>query len=109
MGTVGVHPKVKEATMTNYPYFAPVPQPKADFSTGACREYEVDVFFPGRGDMHGIRRAIKICKTCSISEACLDFALESNEPYGIWGGMTGKQRRAEKRRRAALKVTAEAL
>lgn len=87
--------------MTTDPYyFPPVPQPTADFSLGACREYPTAMFFPGRGDSQSIVRAKAICETCQIREACLEFALESRETFGVWGGMSGKERRVELSRRA---------
>lgn len=78
--------------------YAPVQLPES-LIEGTCRDYDVSVFFPGRGDMTGIARAVAICRGCSVREECLDFALQSDERFGIWGGMTGKQRRKEKRLR----------
>lgn len=73
-----------------------------DLSNGACRDYDTEMFFPGRGDMVGIKRAVEICRTCEVREACLEYAIASNEQYGIWGGLTGKQRRQLKRVRRAV-------
>lgn len=93
--------------MTSRPLeYAVTPMP-VELSEGACRHHDVDTFFPGRGDMHGIARAISICRGCSVTEICLNYALESNEPFGIWGGMTGKQRRREKRLRRLARENAD--
>lgn len=89
----------------DYPYYtAPVPQPTADFALGACRDYPTEMFFPRRGDWQSMIAAKKICATCSITEACLQFALESNEIYGVWGGMSGRERRQEASRRRRIPV-----
>ena len=76
-----------------------VPKPH-DLVRGACRDYPTELFFPERGDNSGVVRAKAICKTCEVREACLDFAMESNEKFGVWGGMSGKERRKERVRRA---------
>jgi WhiB family redox-sensing transcriptional regulator len=33
-----------------------------------------------------------ICETCPVRLACLAFALERNEKFGVWGGLTEKER-----------------
>ena len=46
-------------------------------------------------------KAKAICATCSVCEVCLEFALVTNEYYGVWGGTSEKQRRrlrAQRRR-----------
>ncbi|MDQ3915075.1 MAG: WhiB family transcriptional regulator [Actinomycetota bacterium] len=45
-------------------------------------------------------RAKAICRTCPVAEPCLEFAMETNQKYGIWGGLTDKERASLKRRRA---------
>lgn len=40
-----------------------------------------------------------ICLSCSVRQECLDFALATREPYGIWGGLTEIERRARLRGR----------
>lgn len=39
------------------------------------------------------QRAKAVCEGCSVREECLDYALENNERYGIWGGLTDAERR----------------
>jgi WhiB family redox-sensing transcriptional regulator len=70
----------------------------------ACRVEGPDVFFPQRqGNRHTEARATAaakaVCATCPVVDACLDHAIETNEHYGVWGGMTTRERVAEKRRR----------
>lgn len=39
------------------------------------------------------RRAKAVCNSCPVRVACLDHAVDSNERFGIWGGLTNKERR----------------
>lgn len=39
------------------------------------------------------RRAKAVCQSCPVRDACLDHAVDNDERYGIWGGLTGKERR----------------
>jgi WhiB family redox-sensing transcriptional regulator len=58
----------------------------------ACKDQDPDTFFPLSAD--GERKAIRICQGCSVQMECLEFALETNARFGIWGGQTEKQRKA---------------
>jgi WhiB family transcriptional regulator, redox-sensing transcriptional regulator len=40
------------------------------------------------------RRAKAICADCRVRQECLDFALATREPHGIWGGLTEVERAA---------------
>jgi WhiB family redox-sensing transcriptional regulator len=42
--------------------------------------------------------ALEICGGCKVTEDCLEYALESNQRSGIWGGTTEKERRSLRRR-----------
>ena len=42
-----------------------------------------------------------VCDTCPVKQACLEYALEAREGYGIWGGLTELERKALLRRRAS--------
>ena len=65
----------------------------------ACRGPQAAVFFPPprfeRKDekLEREHRAKAICEQCSVTEACLDYALSIREPHGIWGGVTEAERR----------------
>jgi WhiB family redox-sensing transcriptional regulator len=52
-----------------------------------------DAFFVEKDDGIGIRRAVAICERCRVSEACLAHALETREPYGVWGGLSAIERK----------------
>ena len=45
-------------------------------------------------------RAKAICQSCPVLAPCLEFAMDTNQKYGIWGGLTDKERASLKRRRA---------
>jgi WhiB family redox-sensing transcriptional regulator len=70
-----------------------------------CREYPNIIFFGDEGESELEKqgreaRAKSICKQCPVLEPCLEFAMETNQKYGIWGGLTAKERASLKRRRA---------
>ena len=66
----------------------------------ACRGPQAAVFFPPpqfeRKDekLEREARAKEICKTCSVREPCLDYAVSIREPHGIWGGLNETERKA---------------
>lgn len=49
-------------------------------------------FFPMPDDLAGINAAKEVCSDCPVVDECLQFSLETNQPDGIWGGMTVKER-----------------
>ena len=64
---------------------------------GACRGLDPGIFYPVSDDDAGPAKAI--CSTCSVREACLEYALAHRERDGIWGGATEKERRRMLRQR----------
>lgn len=46
-------------------------------------------------------RAKEICASCPVRKECLDYALATKEPYGIWGGLTEVERKSRLRGRAS--------
>lgn len=72
----------------------------------ACRGedssfYFAPSYFEKRGEKLA-REAIakRICAVCQVRQACLDYALETREGHGVWGGLNETERRAVLRRRA---------
>jgi WhiB family redox-sensing transcriptional regulator len=57
----------------------------------ACRGARIEVFFPGRGETAGPAR--QACALCPVCQQCLEFAVSNRIVYGIWGGLTGPERR----------------
>lgn len=70
-----------------------------------CRGADADLFFPERGA--STRKAKAICGECQVKAQCLDFAIDVGEKFGIWGGMSERERRRVRRDRqiAARKVS----
>jgi WhiB family redox-sensing transcriptional regulator len=65
---------------------------------GTCRGVDPDLFFPGpEGD---VGEATKICSGCPVQTECADWALNMQLTYGIWGGLTERDRRRLLRRSA---------
>jgi WhiB family transcriptional regulator, redox-sensing transcriptional regulator len=77
----------------------------------SCRDSEPTLFFPVGTTgpaVDQIDAAIAICSTCLVQEDCLQYALETNQESGVWGGYAEDDRRrlrkrwlAERRRRSA--------
>jgi WhiB family transcriptional regulator, redox-sensing transcriptional regulator len=56
-----------------------------------CQETEPELFFPERG---GSTQAAKaVCEACDVREECLAYALSRRERFGIWGGLSERERR----------------
>ncbi len=64
---------------------------------GSCRGADADLFFPERGA--STRKAKAICNECDVKEPCLEFAIVTGEKFGIWGGMSERERRRVRRER----------
>jgi WhiB family transcriptional regulator, redox-sensing transcriptional regulator len=60
-----------------------------------CLEADPDAFFPEKGG--STREAKRICAQCGVREECLEYALQNDERFGIWGGMSERERRKLKR------------
>ena len=65
---------------------------------GACRRYDPDVFFPGPDGSPD--QAVRICRACPVVDECREWALDARVRYGIWGGLTERDRRRLLRRSA---------
>lgn len=76
----------------------------------ACRDSDPTLFFPVGSTgpaLDQIAAAKEICALCSVQDSCLQYALESNQEAGVWGGYAEDERRrlrkrwlAERRRRS---------
>ena len=64
-------------------------------SEAKCLNADPDVFFPEKGG--STREAKRICGECPVRAECLEYALEEDERFGIWGGMSERERRKLKR------------
>lgn len=52
-----------------------------------------DIFFPENQSTKKANEAKAICNTCHFKQECLEIALQNNDPYGIWGGTSPRDRR----------------
>jgi WhiB family redox-sensing transcriptional regulator len=64
-------------------------RPWAVFS--ACKETDPTIFFATTRDDE--RAALVVCSSCSVKDECLNFAVETRERFGVWGGTTERERR----------------
>ena len=60
-----------------------------------CAQTDPEAFFPEKGG--STREAKKVCRSCEVRAECLEFALENDERFGIWGGMSERERRRLKK------------
>ncbi|MFC0582035.1 WhiB family transcriptional regulator [Micrococcoides hystricis] len=56
-----------------------------------CAQTDPEAFFPEKGG--STRDAKKVCAACTVREECLEYALEKDERFGIWGGLSERERR----------------
>jgi WhiB family redox-sensing transcriptional regulator len=61
-----------------------------------CAQTDPEAFFPEKGG--STRDAKRICTTCEVRTECLEYALQNDERFGIWGGLSERERRRLKRR-----------
>jgi WhiB family redox-sensing transcriptional regulator len=63
-----------------------------------CLGVDPDLFFPERGA--STREAKGVCRGCEVRLECLEYALDHGEKFGIWGGLSERERRRVRRQRA---------
>ena len=61
-----------------------------------CAQTDPEAFFPEKGG--STREAKQICNSCEVRSECLEYALGHDERFGIWGGLSERERRRLKRR-----------
>jgi len=92
---------------TNSP--TPTTGPKITLETGEsielswqeralCAQTDPEAFFPEKGG--STREAKRVCLACDVRQECLEYALAHDERFGIWGGLSERERRRLKRRPA---------
>lgn len=88
----------------------------ADYSwrkNALCKDTDPELFFPvgntGQALLQ-ITEAKRVCEECTVKQECLEFALETNQDCGIWGGTSEDERRQIRRdiaaERRAARITA---
>jgi WhiB family redox-sensing transcriptional regulator len=63
-----------------------------------CAQTDPEAFFPEKGG--STREAKRVCLSCDVRSQCLEYALAHDERFGIWGGLSERERRRLKRRPA---------
>lgn len=61
-----------------------------------CAQTDPEAFFPEKGG--STREAKAVCAQCDVRSECLEYALEHDERFGIWGGLSERERRRLRRR-----------
>lgn len=64
-----------------------------------CAQTDPEAFFPDKGG--STKEAKKICQGCEVISECLNSALKNDERFGVWGGLSERERRQLKRRNSA--------
>ena len=70
-----------------------------------CLGVDPDLFPRARAST---REAKEVCRGCVVREDCLEYALQNGEKFGIWGGMSERERRRIRRQRALARAAAAA-
>ena len=70
-------------------------------AASACLSADPELFFPiaqGSAADRQISTALRVCAGCAVRQQCLDFAMQTGEAHGIWGGTTADERIRARRR-----------
>jgi len=60
-----------------------------------CAQTDPEAFFPEKGG--STRDAKRVCSACPVRDECLDYAMAHDEKFGIWGGLSERERRRLRR------------
>lgn len=67
----------------------------------ACRDEDPELFFP-IGDtgpaLVQIEEAKRVCRSCTVVDSCLQWAMDTSQEAGVWGGLSEDERRMLRRR-----------
>ena len=66
------------------------------YEAALCAQADPEVFYPAKGE--STKAAKTICGRCDVRDECLLFALGRREPFGVWGGLSERERRKLLRR-----------
>jgi len=62
---------------------------------GLCAQTDPEAFFPEKGG--STREAKRVCFACEVRQECLEYAVAHDERFGIWGGLSERERRRLRR------------
>ena len=60
---------------------------------GTCREVDPELFFPKPTDRKGTLDAMAVCVTCPVKAQCRQWAQDTRQEYGVWGGKDFQNRK----------------
>ena len=92
---------------------APASERGADWrDRAACLSVDPELFFPvgnSGAALEQMEKAKIVCGRCAVRDTCLQYALETGQDSGVWGGLSEDERRAIKRRAARSRYAARAV
>lgn len=62
---------------------------------GLCAQTDPAIFFPegvGNAITTQVKEAKKVCRRCPVKDACLEWALDTGQSAGVWGGLSEDER-----------------
>ncbi|AYY11598.1 WhiB family transcriptional regulator [Actinobacteria bacterium YIM 96077] len=75
-----------------------LPAPPEWTERALCAQVDPELWFVEKGESN--RPAKSICQQCEVVPECLEYALENDERYGVWGGTTERERRKLRKERS---------
>jgi len=60
----------------------------------SCTQVAPDLFFADGTNLVDTKLAKAVCKDCHVIDQCLEYALQNRMEFGVWGGLTDKERKA---------------
>lgn len=87
------------ALLAGSPDWEPAHLPPEWYGEALCAQVDPERFYPEKGG--STRDAKKVCASCPVRELCLEYALDNEERFGVWGGVTERVRRELVRQRKA--------
>jgi len=73
--------------------FLPKLRREAWMEQALCAQVDPDLFYADKSDWSMTIKAKLVCRECPVRAQCLSYALENNEVFGVWGGMSPTQRK----------------
>lgn len=80
-----------------------VRQTEPDWAQAICAQTDPEAFYPEKGG--STRAAKQVCRGCPIRRECLEDALARDERFGVWGGLSERERRQLQNRRMDGRAT----
>lgn len=73
-----------------------IPMGREWVAQAECRGAPIEWFFPPRGGTGGRLKGRALCAVCPVQAECEEWARSAPEPFGLWGGLTEKERRSKR-------------